>query len=243
MANDTPNSLPPLAGWKGSIADVLEDMAADPALDEFDMAFKAKLARYGDRVRVARKARGWNQGDLSEASGLTQSNISKIESGTMTDGPTSRTMQRLAVALGEPSLENLTEPDTASRKLPAPAAPDVVSKVEPVLVDPVILGFSWTRLEPVMSKAFAERTHATKLGHLVCVIPTADGNADVNTVPSARARRNYGGTYLGIWDFAQTIPTESQSHAAVNTTRNVLLQPSDPEDQAVAVNVLSGWVE
>lgn len=53
---------------------------------------------FGRRVRLLREQRGWSQGDLAKASGVGQSQISKIEAGDQ-DARVG-TARRLAQALG-----------------------------------------------------------------------------------------------------------------------------------------------
>jgi Zn-dependent peptidase ImmA (M78 family)/transcriptional regulator with XRE-family HTH domain len=55
----------------------------------------------GDALRIVRMARGWTQGDLARASGLSQATISKAESGVVVIDDVKRADQ-LAAALGVP---------------------------------------------------------------------------------------------------------------------------------------------
>ena len=91
--------------WRdGSVARFLESASGDPDLSEFDLNFRLQLSKYGDRVKQLRKSNDITQASLSIMTGLTQSRISAIESGTMNEGPTFRTMSRLAKALGASNL-------------------------------------------------------------------------------------------------------------------------------------------
>ena len=60
-----------------------------------------------ERLRTLRKARGWTQHDLSRASGLTRSHISRLERGDI-QLPSSDRLRQLALALGT-SLDDLLE--------------------------------------------------------------------------------------------------------------------------------------
>lgn len=53
----------------------------------------------GERILLMRQRRGWNQVELAHRSGVSQAQISALESGKKTD-VTSRTLRRLALALG-----------------------------------------------------------------------------------------------------------------------------------------------
>lgn len=45
------------------------------------MQYQARLGTFGGALRQARKAKGWSQRDLAARSGVTQANISKLETG------------------------------------------------------------------------------------------------------------------------------------------------------------------
>src|SRR6476469_5290880 len=60
-----------------------------------------------ERLKALRKARGWTQHDLSRASGLTRSHISRLERGDI-QLPSSERLRQLALALGT-SLDDLLE--------------------------------------------------------------------------------------------------------------------------------------
>src|SRR3954453_840339 len=60
-----------------------------------------------ERLKALRKARGWTQHDLSQASGLTRSHISRLERGDI-QLPSSERLRQLATALGT-SLDDLLE--------------------------------------------------------------------------------------------------------------------------------------
>ena len=66
-----------------------------------------KNVALADRLKALRKARGWTQHDLSRASGLTRSHISRLERGDI-QLPSSERLRQLAVALGT-SLDDLLE--------------------------------------------------------------------------------------------------------------------------------------
>jgi len=59
-------------------------------------------------LRLARVARGWSQADLSRASGLTPSTISRLECGH--EQPLEQTVRRLAEALDFPASKLFPEP-------------------------------------------------------------------------------------------------------------------------------------
>ncbi len=60
------------------------------------------------RIRKSRKAKGWRQLDLADATGIARPNIARIESGRRM--PKISTLQRIAKAL-ELSLETMTDAD------------------------------------------------------------------------------------------------------------------------------------
>ena len=66
-----------------------------------------KNVALADRLKALRKARGWTQHDLSRASGLTRSHISRLERGDI-QLPSSERLRQLAIALGT-SLDDLLE--------------------------------------------------------------------------------------------------------------------------------------
>ena len=52
----------------------------------------------GERIREARTAKGLTQEQLADVTGIHQTNISKLESGTA--NPSLRTLKRLAAGMG-----------------------------------------------------------------------------------------------------------------------------------------------
>lgn len=54
----------------------------------------------GDRVRAARDRKLWTQRELSEATGVTEATISRIENGKYSRRPYRETLETLAQALG-----------------------------------------------------------------------------------------------------------------------------------------------
>jgi len=68
-----------------------------PAQAELRHRFEAEFA-LGLQFAEARKARGMTQQQLSQATGVAQADISRIERGS--GNPTEATLQRLAEALG-----------------------------------------------------------------------------------------------------------------------------------------------
>ncbi|MGE0718771.1 MAG: XRE family transcriptional regulator [Alphaproteobacteria bacterium] len=91
------------------------------------------MASIGDRIRIARKAKGLSQAQLAEAVGVEQSSVAGWESDA--NGPARTRLPRIAQAL-ESSVEWLTTgagdaPSLRHRKPdPAPAAP-VAATVDP----------------------------------------------------------------------------------------------------------------
>ena len=63
----------------------------------------------GETVRALRNARGWTQSQLSQKSGVSQSQLSKVESGE-TLNPSHNTLTRLAEALTVPLAELIGRP-------------------------------------------------------------------------------------------------------------------------------------
>ena len=80
-----------------TVKDYLNEQLQDPA-------FKAEYDALAPEFEIiqamidARKARGLTQKELSERTGIAQSDISKLESGNA--NPSLRTLQRLAAGLG-----------------------------------------------------------------------------------------------------------------------------------------------
>src|ERR1044071_8420170 len=66
------------------------------------MSTLAKLSAgkraFGERIRQLRTARGWSQDDVASRSGLSQSEISKIENASFSREPTAETISALAKA-------------------------------------------------------------------------------------------------------------------------------------------------
>ncbi|HEY1086271.1 MAG TPA: helix-turn-helix transcriptional regulator [Archangium sp.] len=86
---------------KNDLDDFLKEVAHDSAgAGELDA-----LAAYGEHFRLAlqviqlRKAQNWTQQQLARASGVQQSEISRIERGQA--NPTFRTLQQLAQAMNK----------------------------------------------------------------------------------------------------------------------------------------------
>lgn len=65
-----------------------------------DLAVIAEMARPGDSIRARRTELGWTQAELSERSGVSQADISRIENGQL-DARWS-TIHRLSEALETP---------------------------------------------------------------------------------------------------------------------------------------------
>lgn len=76
---------------------VVERQYASSLPDDYAGSSVARMTTRGQRLRAARQAKGWTQGELAEASGVGQGVISKIERDAQ--GPTSFTVP-LARALG-----------------------------------------------------------------------------------------------------------------------------------------------
>lgn len=64
------------------------------------------------RVRQERKAAGFSQGRLADASGIHRPNISRIERGDTT--PSLETLGRVAAALNVPLARLVSEPNTVA---------------------------------------------------------------------------------------------------------------------------------
>jgi transcriptional regulator with XRE-family HTH domain len=63
-------------------------------------------------IRLLRKSKKWNQGDLAEAASVDQSTISKVENGW--DGITLRNLQQIADALDVPIYQLFVDDTTAA---------------------------------------------------------------------------------------------------------------------------------
>lgn len=93
----------------------------------------------GQRIRLARKRRNWTQGQLAEAAGEKQPNISKLELGTVQE---TAAIARLADALGVSAkwLERGDEHEAPHWTPPQPVPAGVI-------VDPVDLDLSHLKSE------------------------------------------------------------------------------------------------
>ena len=100
VAQDLPRG-PGVTDNSGPLSGFLEGFANEPGLEDLDLAFRAAARRYGEGVRAARQALGQSQTEFARNTGLTQAKISKIENGTMPDGPTLRSLFRIALVLEE----------------------------------------------------------------------------------------------------------------------------------------------
>ena len=74
----------------------LADKDVKFGFDNYDV-----LKQIGSLVREMRVSRGFSQTALQEMSGITQADISRVESGTMERGPSLLTLVRLAHAAGK----------------------------------------------------------------------------------------------------------------------------------------------
>ncbi|MCD8485024.1 helix-turn-helix domain-containing protein [Candidatus Woesebacteria bacterium] len=63
-------------------------------------AFKSRLNQVGERIKIARQARGMTQGDLGKVIGISSKTISAIEVGRVE--PSITQMQALSAVLEEP---------------------------------------------------------------------------------------------------------------------------------------------
>lgn len=86
------------------------DNAMTPSELEVLRAFD-QAAAFGSVILGARKARGLRQSDLSELSGVTQADISRIERGQV--APTTQTLLKLTTSLGVEIQFVLTEAGVA----------------------------------------------------------------------------------------------------------------------------------
>ena len=80
------------------------------------------LQRLGDRLRLAREKRGWNQRELARRAGVANSAVSRLETNDAVE-PAWETIVKLATAL-DCSLDYLSgrEPGPDSELMPANAA-------------------------------------------------------------------------------------------------------------------------
>lgn len=82
-----------MTNFNDYLAEQLEDEAFKAEYDALEPEFAIIQA-----LIDARKASGFTQKELSERSGIAQSDISKLENGNA--NPSIRTLQRLAAAMG-----------------------------------------------------------------------------------------------------------------------------------------------
>jgi transcriptional regulator with XRE-family HTH domain len=75
-------------------------LAEAPDSVRVDSEVYAQLLQLGTAIRSARLEREWSQSELAVRSQVTQGDISKIENGTLPQGPTAMTLCRLSQALG-----------------------------------------------------------------------------------------------------------------------------------------------
>lgn len=72
--------------------------AGAPDSARVDSKVYEQVLQLGTAIRSARLERQWSQGDLASRSQVAQGDISKIENGTLPQGPTAMTLCRLAQA-------------------------------------------------------------------------------------------------------------------------------------------------
>lgn len=94
-------------------------LANQPAKTREEADAYRQMLQLGSAIRVARVEREWSQDELTERSQVAQGDISKIENGTLAQGPTAMTLCRLAQALGmqvalAPVNTSSVEPSTAA---------------------------------------------------------------------------------------------------------------------------------
>jgi ribosome-binding protein aMBF1 (putative translation factor) len=81
------------SGWR----EVRDRRMAEPGADEGHAATRLAY-ELGKRVREMREQRGWTQGQLATAAGMTQSAVARFEAGGTV--PTIPVLDRVAQALG-----------------------------------------------------------------------------------------------------------------------------------------------
>lgn len=215
----------PLKNWRdGALSTLLETLSVEPDLADFDLKFRAKLSRYGLRIKAVRKGQNMTQGQLAKLAGLTQARISGIEAGTLTDGPSLRTMHKLADALRKPDLLDF---EGAS----APA----------FYVDPGFLRAGNAIVMNVMTKARNIHKAVVHWGpqpSTVAVMMTPDGTFDAVKMPIEKAGELFPQGHLVINGFAEAIDKNNPFESAPNDTESYLVCSDDPNGNPVTINVL-----
>lgn len=81
-----------------------------------------RARKWGERIRAAREARAWTQGDLGNAVGMTSNNVSRVELGKY-EVP-AKTRRRFAEVLGIPPADlGLEQPSTVRHVEPVERYP------------------------------------------------------------------------------------------------------------------------
>lgn len=108
--------------------DIAERVGGASRLAALDRERETIMAA-GAQVRTLRERRGWSQTELAERCGSDQRQISDIERGELTQGPTLATLARLSHALGiDPAALLLGDAaPVASPSPPEPATVDLVA--------------------------------------------------------------------------------------------------------------------
>ncbi len=83
-----------------SIADILTERGEDTEPLENGRKDKEGILNDASQVRAMRKAANLSQAELAERAGMSQPDISRIERGLGTEGPSVKTLRRLASACG-----------------------------------------------------------------------------------------------------------------------------------------------
>lgn len=226
---DTVAPLTPRAG--ADLSTLYEEMSQDPDITDDDLAVRAQLSRYGEHVRAARKRKGLTQKQLSTMARITQARISMIESGTMDEGPTFRTMARLERVLGVEAMP--ADDDTAGQ----------------ILVDPAVFSLSEDERSEVLSAAVKRRDMASASEtepavprHPIGVRAVNLQENDVPTTFEVATIDNVAASFpqgcIPISGFVREIAMATGCASALNATPNYVVLRRDPEDKYFAVSVI-----
>lgn len=228
----TSKPLPPLnpRPGRGPISALYEDLSRDPDITDTDLMVRAQLARYGERVRAARKRKGLTQKQLSDAIAITQARISKIESGTMDEGPTFRTMARIERILG---VEAVT-----FERLPS----------EDLLVDPALFSLPEDEQSTVLAEAVKVKEAALAgsssgesvrpIGVRMVKSKEKQSSTSFEVVAVDDVQSSFPHGCIPINGFVREIAMAMGITSTLNSTMNFLVLKRNPEDKFFAVSMI-----
>jgi len=228
--SDTPKKLGFDVAWpEGADTRFLEGAAQDPDLASPDLRFRADFAAYGDRLKALRKSQNLTQTQLANLTGLTQARISAIESSTMEDGPTFKTMSRIADALG-----------TSDLSLAKASAPMPVK----VMADVGLFSQTTAAVTEVVKKAMSMRDHFTTIKYaeqpMVLHVSNKGGTGyEVHAVKGGATATWSKPDLVEIAGLAErvNVVADVKGVKVMNATPNYIVPSDDPNAPPATINV------